>query len=296
MKKTLTVIFLWGLCAGCARRQASPTLSITDDAGRTVGIAGRPGRIVSLAPSVTEIIYALNAQDRLVGVTSWCNYPPAAKQKTVVGDATSFNPEMLLALKPDLAIMAGTAHSSALARLEAIGITVLVLDPKSPDDIIADIGKVGQALGVLPRADSLVSDMRTSLRRLKDSVDLIPVSRRPSVFVEIGSAPLYTASSSSFIGRMIETAGGRDIADGLPQDYGTVNPETVIGKNPDIILILHPMATRADVMKRIGWSRVSAIRTGRVYDAIDLDIVLRPGPRFLQGLDELRRIMHDFRP
>lgn len=292
----LALIFLLGLSGSCAPRPPETGRAVVDDAGRTVRIPRHVQRVVSLAPSATEMIYALGAQDRLVGVTAWCNYPPEAGRKTVVGDALSFNPEKLVALKPDLVVMAGTARSPSLARLEALGIPALVLDPKSPDEIIADIGKVGQALGAATRADSLASGMRSDLARLQDSVGLVPVADRPLVFVEIGSSPLYTASPSSFIGRMLAAAGGRNIADGLPQDYGAINPEAVIVKNPDIILILHPMAKKADVAKRIGWSGVNAVRTGRVYDAIDLDIVLRPGPRFVIGLGELRRILREPRP
>lgn len=298
MKRSLALAIISAAClaGGCAKQRPQPALTLVDDAGRTVALPALPRRVVSLGPSITETVYALGQQDRLVGVTAWCNYPPEAKQKPVVGDATSFNPERLLALAPDLVILAGTAQSPALGRLEALGIPALVLDPGTPDEIIAGIELVGRALGAGHRADSLASGMRVSLGRLRDSVDLVPPALRPTVFAEIGANPLFAAGPQSFLGQMIELAGGRVVPRGLPQDYAAINPETVIGQDPDIILVLHPMATSGDAIKRIGWSRIAAVRTGRVYDGIDLDIVLRPGPRFLQGVGQLRLIIDGRRP
>ena len=297
MKRSLALIIIAAcLAGGCARQHPHSALTLVDDAGRRVALSAVPNRVVSLGPSITETVYALGQQDRLVGVTSWCNYPPEASRKTVVGDATSFNPERLLALAPDLVIMAGTAQSPALERLEALGIPALVLDPRTPDDIIADIELVGRALDTGLRADSLASGMRASLGRFRDSADLVPAGRRPTVFAEIGSTPLFAAGPRSFLGQMIALAGGRAVPDDLPQDYAAVNPERVIGQDPDIILVLHPMATRGDVITRIGWSRIAAVRNDRVHDGIDLDIVLRPGPRFLQGVDQLRMIIDGQRP
>ncbi|MCU0606778.1 MAG: cobalamin-binding protein [Candidatus Edwardsbacteria bacterium] len=297
MKRSLVLIIIAAcLAGGCAKKHLSPALTLVDDAGRRVALPALPRRVVSLGPSITETVYALGQQDRLVGVTSWCNYPPEASRKTVVGDAASFNPERLLALDPDLVILAGTAQSPALVRLEALGIPALVLDPRTPDDIIADIELVGRALGAGPRADSLAAAMRTSLGRLRDSAELVPVGLRPTVFAEIGATPLFAAGPRSFLGQMIALAGGRVVPEDLPQDYAAVNPERVIGQDPDVILVLHPMAARGDVIARIGWSRIAAVRTGRVHDGIDLDIVLRPGPRFLRGVGQLRMIIDGRRP
>ncbi|MDI6740996.1 MAG: ABC transporter substrate-binding protein, partial [Candidatus Edwardsbacteria bacterium] len=184
MKNVLIAIALFILVAGCAKQQGAPAFTITDDVGRTIGFTKHPGRIVSLAPNTTEMIYALGGQDRLVGVTSWCNYPPEAKEKPVIGDAISFNAEKLLALKPDLVIMVGTRQSPALARLEALDVPALALDPKTPEEILADIIKIGRALGAEPKADSLINEIRTTLAWIKNAADSCPDSQRPLVFAE----------------------------------------------------------------------------------------------------------------
>jgi iron complex transport system substrate-binding protein len=143
MKISFPVILVAALAAlACSPRPRSavtPVVTVRDDVGRSVALATIPQRIASLAPSATEMIYALGCGDRIIGVTSWCDYPPQAKQQPVIGDAVSFNAERLIGLKPDLAVMAGTAQSPALAKLEALGIPVIVLDPKSPADVVQDM-------------------------------------------------------------------------------------------------------------------------------------------------------------
>jgi iron complex transport system substrate-binding protein len=296
--KRLIIIALFGFVAGCSRHEAAkiPVHSVCDDAGRTVAFTQAPRRIVALAPSAAELVYALGCGDRVVGVSAWCNYPPQAKQQPVVGDAASVNAEKLLALKPDFVIMVGGRQSPALATLEALGITAIVLDPKSPDDVIGDLKLLGSALQCSNAADSLASSLSAVIDSFERELALVPEAKRPKAFAEIGINPVYTASSNSYLGQLIALAGGKNIAGTLLQDYAVINAEAVIAANPDVILVLHPMARGADVAHRIGWANISAVRSGRVYDNIDLDVVLRPGPRFVSGLRELHRVLYDQKP
>ena len=198
-------------CSPRSRPANAPVITVTDDAGRNVALTAVPRRVASLAPSVTEMLYAIGCGGRVVGVTSWCNYPPEARQKPVIGDAVSFNAERLIALKPDLAVMVGTAQSPAVAKLEALGIPVIVLEPKSPDDIIKDLRLLGSALRCSLTADSLAASLQKSLNGIWIQTRLIE-AQRPLVYAEIGINPLYTASNDSYIGQMISLAGGRNIA------------------------------------------------------------------------------------
>ena len=292
MKNILFMIALAVAVAGCSRQhRPAPTYSVTDDAGRTVAFAAAPQRIVALAPSATELVFALGRGDRVVGVTAWCDYPPQAKQLPQVGDAASVNPEKLLALRPDCAIMVGTRQSPALATLESLHIPTVVLDPKSPADVIHDLRLLGTALSCSTTADSLARQLQTSLNEIWTQTQLTQ-AQRPFVFAEIGINPLYTASDDSYIGRMIALAGGRNIAGKMGPEYAAINAEAVIAANPDVILVLHPAAKAAEVSRRIGWAGIGAVRNNRVYDNIDLDVVLRPGPRFVQGLRELHGILY----
>jgi iron complex transport system substrate-binding protein len=293
MKRLLTIIALIGLVTGCRRHHAAqpPSFSIRDDAGRTVAFAQTPRRIVALAPSAAELVYALGGGGRVAGVSAWCDYPPQVKLLPVVGDAASVNAEKLLALKPDCAIIVGTRQSPMLTTLEALGIPAIVLDPKSPAGVIHDVKLLGTALSCSTAADSLAEILQTSLNEMRTQTNLFQ-AKHPSVFAEIGINPLYTASDDSYIGQMIILAGGRNIAGTLQQEYATINAEAVIAADPNVILVLHPSANAAAVKRRIGWAGIDAVRHGRVYDDINLDVVLRPGPRFVQGLSELRRVLY----
>ncbi len=249
-------------------------------------------RVISFAPSLTEMVYAINCQDRLVGVTSWCSYPPEAKSKTVVGDYASPNWERMASLKPDLVILVGSEKSPMLSRLKAMGIPAAVFHSETADDILGDIKLLGKMLGGQAAADSLVFRLRLQMDSLSRSVASIPSDQRPRVFAEISDRPLMTGGDQSFLGQLIAMAGGRNIFGNLPQDYAAVNPENVFQGRPDIILIMHPGATPSDVRDRLGWSAIPAVKSGRIVSGLDLDLLMRPGPRFTQAAWKLHQVFY----
>ena len=286
------------LLAGCTFNEpglpvSQKIITVNDDIGRSVALPKSPNRVISFAPNITEMIYALGAADKLVGVTAWCNYPPQVKEKPIVGDASSANLERILLLKPDLAIIVGTMNTPILSKLEGLKIPVLVLNPSNLEGIIRDITLLSHVLDKKSSGDSLTAGIRSAVEEINLSLAGVPYNKRPAVFAEISSQPLMSAGNSSLIEQLIEQAGGRNIFSDITQDYFVVNPEVVMQRNPDIILIMHPQTSKEQLSARMGWSGIPAIKTGKVYDGISLDIMLRAGPRFVLGIKELNRIFYE---
>jgi len=287
----ISLLFLMG-CSAQPRPQGHRILTVTDDLGRTVSLNQAPSRIISFAPSITEMIYALGSEGRLVGVTSWCNWPPHAGKKTAVGDMISPNFERMVSLKPDLALMIGSRPSPLLKKFEALDIPVVCFR----DETVADIQRALKVLGLLlecpSRADSLNREIDLQLAAIKAAVDSVPLEKRPKVFAELGSSPLFAAGDSSFIGQMIALAGGINVTGKIPSPYAAVNPELVAKSDPEIIIVLHPQAGKKEIGQRLGWQNISAVRNGRIYSGLDRDVILRPGPRFTEGLKILHGIFY----
>jgi len=298
MKIFFLLIITTFLFISCSQKEpqqlySGKKLIVTDDIGRAVTLSKTPVRVISFAPSVTEMIYALHAEDKLVGITAWCNYPPQTKEKEIVGDATTANLERILALKPDLVVIVGTKNTPILSKLEALKIPVVVLNPVSVDDIFRDIKLLSVVLNKQAVADSLLIDIGTALREIKSSLEVIPQGKRPKVYAEISSQPLMTAGNMGLVGLLIEQAGGENIVSDIGRDYAVINPEIVIQRRPDIILILHPQTDKKRLSERIGWQNIPAVKNKKVFDDLDLDIVLRAGPRSIMGLKELNRIFYE---
>jgi iron complex transport system substrate-binding protein len=271
---------------GCSVRQ------FTDDLGRQVALPGKVNRIVSFAPSLTEMIFSIGAEERLAGVTSWCDFPPQARSKPAVGDISSPNFERMVALKPDLVVMIGNRPGPVLQRLEALGLPVLVFRDESLGDISRAITALGWLLDQGQQADSLNSALTRQLDSVEALTRQIDPRNRPRVFAEIAANPLFSAGHKSFLGQMIAAAGGVNITADLEEYYAAVNPEIVAERDPDIILILHPGSSSSQVCQRMGWQEIKAVRSKRVYDSLDQDMVLRPGPRFVEGLKLLHQAFY----
>jgi iron complex transport system substrate-binding protein len=291
----LVVFSLGALLAGCGRGHTGKSAPgangfvLRDDLGRTLHFDHLPQRIVSLAPSITETVYALDGQARLVGVTTFCDYPPQAREKPRVGDFSNPNLERIVALKPEVVLLASLEQAPLLARLEAAGLTTFVIQPEHVDGILSSIRTVGTLLGEKRWASVLADSLREMLDSIRTVVRNVPVQERPRIFVEIADRPLMTAGPNTFVGELIEAAGGRNIATGLPRAYSVINPERVIKENPQIMILADAPIRKEDVVRRPGWKDIDAVRDGRVYDDIDPDLLVRPGPRALQGLRELHR-------
>jgi iron complex transport system substrate-binding protein len=248
---------------------------------------GQPLRIVSLAPSVTEMLFRLGVGEALVGVTDYCDYPPAAKQIECVGEFGKPNLERLLTVAPDLVLAAGLERNDLVPALRDAGIRVLDLRIRNIDEMLQGLRQIGQAVGKSEQAEELIAGMQAELAAIADQAAGAP---RPRVFVEIWDNPLTTAGGSSFLDDVITRAGGTNVAHNLAQPYVHVSPETVIDWNPEVILSARMTPAgdpAAGYAQRIGWAGISAVQHGRIIADIPADFLFRPGPRLIEGVKAL---------
>ena len=243
-------------------------------------------RVVSLVPSVTEIVYALGAEQSLVGNTNQCDYPEAARSVYKVGDFMGPDMERIVALEPTLVFAALPMHQQLITKLEEMKVPIYRSQPADIEAVFREIDSVGVLVGKRAQARRLVVTMKATLDSLPRSADT------PSVYVEISSTPLMTAGGRTFINGLIQRAGGRNAFADAAMEYPVIDPEMVVQRDPTTILVLHPDVTAADVAARVGWSRIDAVRNGRVYDNLDYDLFFRPGPRIVQGIVQLARLLH----
>jgi iron complex transport system substrate-binding protein len=252
-------------------------------------------RIVSLAPSVTEMLFVLGVGDSVVGVTSRCDYPPEAKRIEPVGGFGTPNVETLLALSPDLVVAAGFERSEALRPLRASGIRVLEVKMHKLDDVFQALRQIGEAVGKSPRASEIIEGIQAERKDVAAQYGNIPPDRLPRVFVELWDDPLTTVGGASFLDDVIAWAGGVNVAHELPQPHPRVSPEKVIEWNPDVIVVAHMTRggdATARIAERIGWSGLTAVKNGRIVRDIPPDLLLRPGPRLIEGVKALAHRLH----
>lgn len=275
----------------------APFLTLTDGMGREVTLEQAPARIVSLAPSNSELLFAVDAGDQVVGVTKYCSYPPeACADKEVIGgySAKSISVEKILALQPDLVLAAGKIHQPVIDALEQQDIPVIALTARTFDDVYANIELVGRLTGHEAEAATVIADMQAQVEEVTAKVATIPADQRLKVFWEVWDEPLMTAGPGTFIGQMIELAGGINIFADVQEDYPKISAEEVVQRNPDAILgpSKHSDKLTADQLaQRPGWAEIKAVQDGRIH-LIDGDIVSRPGPRLAQGLQAMAAALY----
>jgi len=274
-------------------------LTLTDDAGREVTLEAEPERIVSLAPSNTEIVCALDACDRLVGVTDFDDYPPeVAEVDDVVVNAT-VDVELVVAADPDLVLAAGNelTPSPVIDQLDELGLPVLVLYPKSLDEVYADIALIGSALGRTGAADALIADME---QRVAGVVAAVEGADRPLTLYEVFHAEgtTYTAGDGSFLASLLDLAGAEPLTGDA---QGVITAEELVAAGPQLILLGaasydpslgDPEAALDTVAARPGWGELAAVTDGAVVPYFDDIVTTRPGPRIVDGLEALARAIH----
>ena len=244
-------------------------------------------RIVSLAPSLTEILFVLDLADRVVGVTDRCDYPAQVKNIECVGGFAKPNIEKLLALHPDLVVATDFKNNDVAELLSKSGIKVLDLRIRNFQEMFEAFQKIGQATARQQRAEKIVDAMQDELKAIAESFKKIQPSQRPKVFVEIWYDPITTTGQASFIDEVITRAGGVNVAGNISQAHPRVSPEKVIAWNPDVILLCYMSQEKppaSQLAARIGWTDISAVREGRIINDIPTDLILRPGPRLIEGV------------
>jgi cobalamin transport system substrate-binding protein len=266
-------------------------MTVTDDLGRSVQIARAPQRIISLAPGLTEILFSLGLDQRIVGVTDYCNYPPEALKKTRVGGLNA-NIESILALHPDLVVgVAGLYQQENLARLERFHIPYIVVNPSSMEKIFETILFLGRIAHVEETASARVRQLRQRLDSIRQTVRSTPP---PRVLYVVDEEPMISVGKGSYLNDLIQDAGAINITEGLDKAYPLVSMEYVIQKDPQVIVLAMDADQVLSDRQKQYWSRwtiLTAVRDGRIYK-VNRDLLNRPGPRMLDGLEELARLLH----
>jgi len=264
----------------------------TDEMGRKVAIAKNPGRIVSLAPNITETLFAIGLDKEIVGVTVFSDYPAAAGKKPRVGSFVNLSIEKIVALSPDLVIATANGNrKKTMLKLESMGIPVYVIRPEGIEDIFKTIVNIGRITGKEDAATALVDKLQRRVRRVLSMTGSL---KKPRVFFQIGVDPIVSVGRDAIHNRLITLAGGINILGDSAIEYPRISIEKVIMKRPDIIII--------SSMKRGGkftreknkwnvWKDIPAVKSGRIH-IIDSDLTDHFSPRIVDGLEELFKIIH----
>jgi len=279
--------------SGGATSSASPSaagpVTVTDDSGHQVTLARPAARVVSLAPANTEIAFALGAGGKLVAGTSYDDYPAAAKALPKIGDFQSPSVEKIVSFQPDLVLAAGGIQAGLRTKLENYGIKVFVVNPSTLDGVCADLTSLGKLLGAPGNATTVVAAMKQRAAVVEQKVAGLS---RPTVFVEIYSKPLMTAGKATFIDNLVTLAGGTNIGDAAGSGFPSFSSEVLFKDDPDVyVATTGSMASPVQIAKRSGYSGLKAVKDGRVY-VIEDNLLVRPGPRLVDGLEQLAQMIH----
>ena len=272
--------------------QAEKPRTLVDQTGRSVRVPAMPRRVVALAPSITEIIYALDCEDRLKGVTRFSDYPEAAQSIPRVGSYVNLDLEKIVALNPDVCIAIKDGNPrSVVRRLEELDIPVFAVNPRGMKTVITAVDHIGALMGAEVRAQAIIKDMKARIAAVEAKV--ARTDTRPRVFFQIGISPIVSAGSDTFIHELIVKAGGRNIA-GKYTSYPRFSQEEVLELAPEVILITS--MARHEIFERVKakwekWERIPAVSKNRIH-LIDSNLVDRPTPRLVDGLERLTRLIH----
>jgi iron complex transport system substrate-binding protein len=283
---------LVGLGAACdsSSGEVTPSLiEVTDQLGRTVAFQTTPERIISLAPSNTEVLFALGLGDQVVGTTDYCNSPPEVEGKPRIGGFSTPDLEKVVALSPDLVLAASIHEESVIPGFEDRGITVFALAPETLEEVIESIALVGRITGQELEALELVGNLEERMGAVTFRTAGISQAERPKVLYVTWHDPLMVAGSGTLIDGLIQKAGGINIADDL-SEYQLIDLEVVLSRDPDVIIAGtgHGEAQAltlewAETEPRL--KETSARQHGRVHQ-VDADIASRPGPRIVDALEQ----------
>jgi iron complex transport system substrate-binding protein len=277
------------LLSACGGNTAEPTAdgrTFTDGLGREVVIPENVTRVVSLAPSVTEMIFAAGGGGKLVGVTSFCNYPEQAKDIKKIGDTQTPNLESIMALRPQVVFVTTASPIEAFVKkLASQNITVFVSDPKSVEAVEADLRQYGEILGTRDAANEAADKFR---ERFDTLAELTKNAPHPKVFIQVSREPLYTNGKGSYMVELIEKAGGDAVTKDVPSAFPKLSEETALAMDPEVIIL---SASGDNTEPNSALRNSKAVKNGRVY-SINADILARPGPRLADAAEEMARLVH----
>ena len=280
------------LVAGCAsERKEAHDEALTDDLGRAVALESTPRRVVTLAPNLTEIVFAAGAGDALAGVTTADDFPPAARSLPRVS-ALPVDFEAIAALRPDLVLATDQVNAPRDAEtFAALGIPVYFFSFPTLDSVLEGVRRAGALLGTEKKADHAADSLTAAVRALRTRT--APVENRPRVLFLVGDETLYAFGQGSYVHTLIELAGGRSLTRRLDAKAPTLSEEYVLEEKPDVIIGAFGADYDPARLRRLHptWDVVPAVQNGRVY-SLDQDLMLRPGPRLVRGARQMARMLH----
>ena len=289
----IMVFNLFG-CAG-SQQHAGPgdtgKIEIVDFKGRSVVLDKKPRKIVSLSPSNTEILFALGAGDKVVGVTSFCDYPEEAKKIERMGDYEGPNIELIRKAQPDV-VLAGYVQEETVKMLEKMGIPVVISEAESFEAIYHSISLIGEITGTETEAEKIIKGMKDKIAEIQAK---IKDKEKPRVFYVVWKDPLTTAGSRTFINDVIKAAGGINVAEKV-ESWAIYSAEEMIKDNPDMLIAaLHSTdegMTREDLSRDRIFSMLECVKQGKVYVMPDDNIISRPGPRIVLAIEDMARVLY----
>ncbi len=286
------IFLLWPILGLGEEVSSGETLVVKDDFGRTVTFdrSRPPQRIISLAPSNTEILFALGLGDRIVGVTDYCDYPPEAKKMVSIGGYSTPDVERIVSQNPDLILAALGSGQENISLLKNLGFPVVALNPRSLESVLKNIELIGEITNSQKQAEEVVSSMRERMEVIGEKVRQRAKKEKPRVLYVVWYPELWVAGSNTFPDELIRIAGGRNIAAEI-EEWKIMSMESVVEGDPEVIICSgHTGASytiRDNILKDSQFQSLRAINSGRVYPVTDPDTTELSGPRIVEGLEEI---------
>ena len=266
--------------------------TVTDEIGRSINITPKPQKIVSLAPGITETLYALGLDDKIAGVTTFCNWPEAARTKQRIGGFTNPSIEKIVSLKPDLIIATADGNSKeTIQQLERLGLSVYVINPVDAGGVLRNILQIGKITNREKDAGILVEKLQ---RRLNNITLQIRRKNKPRVFFQLGLEPVFTAGGGTLINEVIERAGGINIAGNDTARYPVYSAEGIMGASPEIIVFAPMVNDKKFASVKRFWQKfgeIPAVKNNKIYP-IDADLINRASPRIFEAIEIMALIFH----
>jgi iron complex transport system substrate-binding protein len=294
LRTIVTTLAVLLSAVGCQQTPSSSSTA-SEKADDIVATGRRAERIISLAPCNTEILFTLGLGDRVVGVSERCDFPPEAKKVEQIGTPEELDYEKIVELAPDLILATELNSKEAIARLDQLGLPVVVLEAQNVFAVLSNIERVGRLTGTEERADKLVAELEERvdnvLAKMQKTCAFGKPCNRLRVFLEIDS-DLTTVGPDTVMDALIKMAGGINIATDTGDEYPQFGVEEIIRQNPEVIVLAdsHLGVTTEMVKTRPGWEGITAVKKDDIYP-IDRDIITRPGPRIVDGLEELAQMV-----
>lgn len=280
-------IFLLIVCAGLSFAR-----TVTDEIGRSVNVTSVPQRIVSLAPGITETLFALNLDNEIAGVTTFCNWPTGALAKPKIGGFANPSIEKIVSMKPDLIIATADGNrKDTVQQLERLGLTVYVINPSNTKGVLKSIIHIGEITNRKKDARELIEKLQN---RLNNVAKQLSKKKRPRVFFQLGMEPVLSAGRGTLIDEVIETAGGINVAGLDLAKYPHYSAEGIIKASPEIIVFAPMVNDEGFVAVKNFWQKfgeMPAVKNGRIYP-IDADLINRASPRIFDALEMMAKIFH----